>query len=348
MFKWTTTSFVNGANYLDGDPSWFLVKEGNITYSDANTSLPTTTTNEDEVSFTVNRNVKFFKDNITSITKAKWSLPEYGEMTIDFSKANLEVGDYRFYLYIRAIGNADPLYANDLIYKGRPVYIEFAVKDTDASKIAGSFVKTAKRWISLLYANQNIIKVSANGTKVTIKAINEFQRFFVAEIQKYDSEALTWAHDGAFVTLFSSDEDEDVFEITSKGKPGFGTYTDLIQNLRLPTNANTRFFRHQENEMPLVTGKYWQYVITQCTERPEMQGTSVLGQYNKSITTHVIFVEDGVQSAFNSALANLGVTITEVNVPKNQPSEDSGDSGNDNSGNANSGNSENDNPIVEP
>ena len=61
--------------------------------------------------------------------------------------------------------------------------------------------------------------------------------------------------------------------------------------------------------MPIVNGKYWQYSIVQCTERPEMQGTSVLGQYNKSITTHVIFVEDTVKSAFDTELAKLGVEI---------------------------------------
>ena len=314
MFKWTTTSFVNGTSYLNGEPEWFSAKSGTITYADGTTG---STTNTAEESFTVNRNVKFFKSNITGITKAKYSLPELAELEIDFSTAALTAGNYRFYLYIRSIGNADPFYANDMIYKGRPLYIEFKAVGTAATD-AESFKKTANKWIKLLYGNGNIVKVDYNSTKVTIKATDEYQKFYLAEIQKYDPQAVVWAKDGAFVTLYSSDENADaytsgVFSIVKPGKPGFGTYVQLTKDLRLPTNANTRYFRDQEDAMPIVTGKYWQYVITQCTERPEMQGTSVLGQYNKSITTHVIFVEDGVQKAFDSALTTFyGSAATRV------------------------------------
>ena len=320
MFKFSTTSFVNSSIYLNGDPAWFSVKDGTITYSDDDAAtakaLPTTTTNTDEVSFTVNKNVKFFKDNVTSITKAKYVEPELAELSIDFSKANLEAGEYRLYVYIRSIDNADPLYANDFIYKGRPLYIEFKATG-NATEDATNFVKTAKKWITLLFANGQIAKVSASGAKVTIKAVNEYQRFHIAEIQKYDPNAHVWSHDGAFVTLFSSDVtsdtyDEDVFTMVKTGNIGFGIYSQLIKDLRLPTNANSRFFRSQPNEVPLVTGKYWEYVVTQCVERPEMQGTSVLGQYNKSITTHVIFVEEGLQDAFDTDLAELGVEIKEI------------------------------------
>lgn len=336
MFKWTTTSFVNGLTYLNGEPSWFGVKNGTITYSDSDAAtakvMATETTNTDEQSFTVNRNVKFYKDNITKITRAQYVLPRLAELEIDFSEAALEAGDYRFYLYIRSIGDADPAFANDFVYKGRPLYIEFKAKGTAATD-AQNFVKTAKKWITLLYGNGQIVKVSLNGSKVTIKATDEYKQFYVAEIQKYDPEALVWAHDGAFVTLFSSDEnsdayDEDVFTIVEKGRSGFGTYTQLIKDLRLPTNANTRFFRDREDAMPIVNGKYWQYVITQCTERPEMQGTSVLGQYNKSITTHVIFVEDSVKAKFDTELAKLGVTITEIPETKASNESNEGQNGN--------------------
>lgn len=310
MFKFTTTSFVNGTTYLDGTPAWFGVKNGTITYADGTTG---STTNTDETSFTVSKNIKFFKDNIQSISRATYTLPELAELEIDFNTAGLTAGDYRMYLYIRSVDNADPMYANDMVYKGRPLYIEFKAKGTAATDAAG-FAKTANKWITLLYGNGQFVKVSASGTKVTVKATNEYQRFYLAEIQKYDDTALVYSYGGAYVTLLSSDPnsvayDEDVFKVTKTGKAGYGTYVQLTKDLRLPTNANTRYFRHQENEMPIVNGKYWQYSIVQCTERPEMQGTSVLGQYNKSITTHVIFVEDAVKSAFDTELAKLGVEI---------------------------------------
>lgn len=340
MFKFTTTSFVNGTTYLDGTPAWFGVSGGTITYADGTTG---TTTNTDEKSFTVAKNVKFFKDNIQSISRAQYTLPENAELEIDFSEASLTAGDYRLYLYIRSVDNADPFYANDNVYKGRPLYIEFKAKGTAATD-AAAFAKTANKWITLLYGNGQFIKVSASGTTVTIKATNEYQRFFTAEIQKYDDTALVYSYGGAYVTLFSSDPnsaayDEDVFTVTKSGKAGYGTYVQLTKDLRLPTNANTRYFRHQENEMPIVNGKYWQYSIVQCTERPEMQGTSVLGQYNKSITTHVIFVEDAVKSAFDTELAKLGVTITDY--PAAAASSNDNQGTNDNQGGSNEGTNNN-------
>lgn len=336
MFKWTTTSFVNGLTYLNGEPSWFGVSGGTITYSDSDAAtakaMATATTNTDEKSFTVNRNVKFYKDNITKITRAKFVEPRLAELEIDFSEAALTAGDYRLYLYIRSIGDADPAFANDFVYKGKPFYIEFKATGTAATD-AEKFEKTAKKWLNFLYGNGKVVKISRNGSKVTFKANDEYKQFHVAEIQKYDENALVWAHDGAFVTLFSSDPesaayDEDVFTIVEKGRAGFGTYTQLIKDLRLPTNANTRFFRDREDALPVVNGKYWQYVITQCTERPEMQGTSVLGQYNKSITTHVIFVENAVKSAFDTELAKLGVTITEIPETKASAESNEGQNGN--------------------
>lgn len=318
MFKFTTTSFINGSTYLNGEPAFFALKNGTFTYPQGASLDAATSTNTSETSFTVNRNVKFIKEAVTKITKCKYTLPENAEMTIDFSVATGVTGtdNFRLYLYIRSIGDADPMYANDFIYKGRPLYIEFQA-GSSAADTATKFAKTANKWIKLLYANGNIVKVTASGSKVTLKATDEYKKFYVAEIQKYDENALKWAHDGAFVTLYSSDENsaaytQGVFNVVKAGQQGYGTYTQLIKDLRLPTDANLAFWRNQENEMPIATGKYWQYVITQCTERPEMQGTSVLGQYNKSITTHVVFVEDSVQAEFNTMLASLGVTIEDA------------------------------------
>lgn len=304
MFKWTTTSFVNGT-YADGSESYKK-------FDDA---------------IRLNHGIVLKKDVVTSVTKAKWVLPKKDTLEIDLSKASLTPGHYRLYVYIRSVDNADPLYANDFVYKGRPLNLEFMVKSgQNTSAIAETIVKAAKKWITLLYENGDILKFDSSTSKVTISAVTEFQRLHLCEIQKYNPEALVWAHDGAFETILSTDKDSDeyndqVFAYT-QGRTGFGTYAQLIKDLRLPTNANLRLYADQRDEIPVINGKYWQYVFTQCVERPEMQGTSVLGQYNKSITTHVVFVEDGAQAQFDAdvtAAIKAATLIPENNAAASQP-----------------------------
>ena len=105
-----------------------------------------------------------------------------------------------------------------------------------------------------------------------------------------------------YILLINYTYKADFVTVSTPGPPGYGTYAQVIKDLRLPTNANTRFYRDKADEVPMVGGMYWQFVLVSCTERPEMQGTSVLGQYNKSITSHVIFVEDHVKADFLSDL----------------------------------------------
>lgn len=323
MFKYSTSTLINGLKYFNDQPAWFVNKKG---AAEMTQNGETVMEHEDadkavEDSFVLTQKEKFVKDSVIAVSRAKFVESQKEILTIDLDKADLtyEKGDIiRLFLYIRTANAADPMYANDFVYKGRPLFIE-AKAGKDASEAAENLKKAAKRWINLLFGDDRfIVKVKAEGTVVTIEATSCEQRFHAAEIQEFDPKAVIWAHDGAFVTMASMDKEsdafvEDMFEITQAGRCGFGTYSQILKDLRLPTNANTRFYRDLVDEVPLVNGKYWQYVVTLCTERPEMQGTSVLGQYNKSITSHIMFVEDAVKEAFEADLLSVltDTTLTE-------------------------------------
>ena len=299
MFKFVTSTLINGSTYVDGSAAFVA--------------------NETEKSLTLAHNCKFFKDNVTKITRAKYKLPVNDKLEIQIP-SDISAGLYKIHMYIRSTENCDPLYANDFVYKGRPLDIEFVVKQGDsANTVANTIKRKANKWITLLFDNNKIINVDASNNKVILTATSEYQRFFTVEIMKFDENLNKFAYDGAFKTVYSMDPESDeyasnVFTLT-KGNVGFLTYDYMMQNVRLATNANWMkghpLRKYQVDEIPSVNGKYWEYVFTQCTERPEMQGTSVLGQYNKSITTHVVYVEDGVKSAFETELVKVFGTLSD-------------------------------------
>ena len=59
---------------------------------------------------------------------------------------------------------------------------------------------------------------------------------------------------------------------------------------------------YQKAEMPIPDVTYVQYIFKTLTERPEMQGTSVLGQYNQSQTTHIVWVKLSDVTTFEAQL----------------------------------------------
>ena len=75
------------------------------------------------------------------------------------------------------------------------------------------------------------------------------------------------------------------------GKLGFGTYSWVLHNLRIPTSARTHAFALNQEESPILGAKYNQYTIHYCVNRGVL-GTNAVGDTVKSVTTHVFYVKD--------------------------------------------------------
>lgn len=247
-------------------------------------------------------------DSVVSIYKKPFSDPQYFEAIFDLStivnkyiiKETGGVG--RIALYIRLSGSQNSYYANDMVYKGKPFYIEFPIKDRDtAVSLAKRIVTIAKKYQNMVYENPLIdIEASADG-KVKITGTDEYQLLTKATLEWFNPSSKSYdccAYFGAF-----QDEAEGV--VVTQGKQGFGTFRQITKDLRLPTAANTRWSRIAQDETPIVGGKYNEYIITMCKNRGIMGG-DVVGQEVKSRTTHVFFVLDGEPTTkFDEAIQKL-------------------------------------------
>ena len=296
MYQFTKTTVINtNTDYTTGLPLFKAEAAGG--------KVPT-------AYLEIKRHAKFLKPNIVSISKAVYSEPKIAKATLDLAQLGATEGTYRIAMYIKlSLTSANSYYANDLVFKGKPLYIEFVWKNGEAAAtVAAKVAKIVKKYFIAVY-EKSLVKVSADGTKVIIDGTDEYQRFTKVDIEKYTEG--TEGRPGAFVVLKSAmptsqstDPDYNVNFTIEQGKDGFGTYQYVLKNLRLPTAANTSWTAINKDEAPILGAKYNEYVIRQCVDRGVMGGDAV-GEITKSLTTHVFFVNQTVSGAFETALTTV-------------------------------------------
>lgn len=310
MFNFTTTTVINtNQDYTTGLALWST--------QDATDDKP--------ASLNVKRHLKFIKDNVLSITKAEYSAPQMPVATLDFAHltAPTATTTFRIAMYIKLSNSANSYYANDLVYKGKPLYIEFVWKQGEtAAAVAAKIKDIAKKYMLLVY-EKDLVKISIDGTttsKVIITGTDECQRFERVDIEKFVEgdvpafgkfevvkSAMTEAH--------KTDSDYDANFTIVQGKEGFGTYQWILKNLRLPTAAKTSWTSVTADEAPILGAKYNEYVVRYCVNRGVMGGDAV-GEVTKSLTTHVFFVNQAISSEFETALKKIAPEGTLIDVPK--------------------------------
>lgn len=296
MYQFTKTTVINtNTDYTTGLSPLFEAKE-------ASGKVP--------AYLEIKRHAKFLKPNIVSISKAVYSEPKIAKATLDLAQLGATEGTYRIAMYIKlSLTSANSYYANDLVFKGKPLYIEFVWKSGEnATTVAAKVAKIVKKYFIAVY-EKSLVKVSADGTKVVIDGTDEYQRFTKVDIEKYTER--TDGRPGEFVVLKSAmptsqstDPDYNANFTIEQGKDGFGTYQYVLKNLRLPTAPNTSWTAINKDEAPILGAKYNEYVIRQCVDRGVMGGDAV-GEITKSLTTHVFFVNQTVSGAFETALTTV-------------------------------------------
>ena len=299
MYQFTKTTVINtNTDYTTGLPLFEAKAAGG--------KVPT-------AYLEIKRHAKFLKPNIVSISKAVYSEPKIAKATLDLAQLGATEGTFRIAMYIKlSLTSANSYYANDLVFKGKPLYIEFVWKNGEAAAtVADKVAKIVKKYFIAVY-EKSLVKVSAEGNKVVIEGTDEYQRFTKVDIEKYTEG--TDGRPGAFVVLKSAmptsqsdDPDYDENFTIEQGKDGFGTYQYVLKNLRLPTAPNTSWTAINKDEAPILGAKYNEYVIRQCVDRGVMGGDAV-GEITKSLTTHVFFVNQTVATAFEAALETVKPT----------------------------------------
>lgn len=251
----------------------------------------------------VRRVNKFLKSNVSAMYKRAASDPVIGKA--EFIITNPGAGIYRLKLYIRLSGSQNSYYSNDFVFKGKPFVYEFKIASnaTTATDVA----KEIKRVIDKIQAfyGDKYIKTEVAEDKLTIHGVDEYQLFTEAKIQKLNTAANNPLTNEVF---------EDVTEGTiTKSVEGFGTYTHILKDLRLPTIEARKFEAVNQEELPVPGAKYNQYIIEYKVDRGLFGGAAV-GQQVTSKTTHVFYVLDSLATKFETALKVLG-TIHEIKKP---------------------------------
>jgi hypothetical protein len=91
-------------------------------------------------------------------------------------------------------------------------------------------------------------------------------------------------------------KESDVVKEEKHGINGFGTYSQLIKDLRLPTLANTNWTSPSKNEMPIVGALYTQYIITYYAPSMSNPSFTAIGNRSMSETTHVFWVNTAAKT----------------------------------------------------
>lgn len=317
MFQFTTTNVINSnVDLTTGKPLW--------SSQEAKDDKP--------ASFNVKRVHNFLKDSVTAIYKAEATDPELAKVTLDLSQLDAKDGDsFRISIYVGlSQASQDSRYSNDMIYKGKPFSVDFVWK-TSAEKVAETLEKTIKKYDLLVYGDR-LLNVSHSGTFITIEATNEYQRFKTVNLEKFDEEAHFGMGEYTVVRALDDLTEKDTNAAVTEteegyfvGKEGFGTYSFLLHNLRLPTAARTEAFAPNQDETPVVGAKYNQYTVHYCANRGPL-GLNAVGDTVKSVTTHVFYVLSSLAADFEKGLTVVAPEEGIVEVPKKKTT--SGSTGN--------------------
>lgn len=301
MFQFTTTNVINSnVDLTTGKPLWSA--------QDKTSTKP--------ASLNVKRVNNFKSTGVVAIYKAEASEPENAKVTIDLTGVSATAGDVlRLSIYVGlSQASQDSRYSNDMIYKGKPFSVDFVWQDTAANS-AKKLVETIKKY-SLLVYGEKLLTASNSGAFITIKATNEYQRFKRVDLEKFEKTPDEYPYSGKYTVIKSlsnlasktSDQLNGTTEGFFAGKEGFGTYSFLLHNLRLPTSARTRAFGINQDETPIVGAKYNQYTIHYCANRGVL-GLNAVGDTVKSVTTHIFYVKSDLASNFEAALAKIGTVL---------------------------------------
>ena len=166
-------------------------------------------------------NTRFDAADIIDVQIKKPTVENLASVTFDMSKiipatSGQTVGA-RIALYIGlSMNSQDSFYANDYVYKGKPLYIEFSASyGESAGTVAARVKKIAEKYLLFTMGSEKILTVTENkftaeeisaaqegdaaygktagdskGT-ITISGVNGYQQIKKAILQKFDPEAVT-------------------------------------------------------------------------------------------------------------------------------------------------------------
>lgn len=265
MFNWTTTTLINKLPF-------YKVEEGKVR---------------------IGKHL-FEKRWVESIRKAEGHDFELCEATVDLSQVDFGTTKVaRLYIYVGLEGSEESIYANDWYRKGMPLSVSFAVgAAADMAKAIEDTVKTFNVFTKV----KKVLDVKAEGSVLTIKGTHEHQRLQKIAILVEDVNSILGEEEVKAEFVRGRKNAEGIITIVKEGVNGFGTYSQLLKDLRLPTAANNHWLSVHKDEMPIVGAKYTQYIINYYAPSTANPSFTAVGNRSMSETTHVFWVHEDLVS----------------------------------------------------
>lgn len=263
----------------------------------------------------IKRDFVFVKDCVKAIRKRAGYNAVMCKATIDFADsallAALKTGGAKTYcrldIYLGVEGAEPYIYSTPWVQKGMPFWIEFTVKEADEAATIAKNVADMLKKNHVFLCDKDLINVSVSGSKLILEGATEYQRFRKIEISTFD------AYDDYADKVAELDPTKDAatdIKLDERGKNSFGTYSQIIKDLRLPTAANYQWTHIRQVETPIVGAIYNQYIVEY--EAPATNdGLHAVGQRMTSHTVHVFWVKNDSDliSAWEAALATIGTVV---------------------------------------
>lgn len=276
----------------------------------------------------IKRDFVFVKDCVKAIRKRAGYNAVMCKATIDFVDsallAALKTGGAKTYcrldIYLGVEGAEPYIYSTPWVQKGMPFWIEFTVKEADEAATIAKNVADMLKKNHVFLCDKDLINVSVSGSKLILEGATEYQRFRKIEISTFD------AYDDYADKVAELDPTKTAatdIKLDERGKNSFGTYSQIIKDLRLPTAANYQWTHIRQVETPIVGAIYNQYIVEY--EAPATNdGLHAVGQRMTSHTVHVFWVKNdsNLISTWETALGTVG-TVVDVDATSDGDEDDS-------------------------
>lgn len=254
----------------------------------------------------------FDPKNIAAVYRTPYMSAEPAEhkLTVVAGKAGEAV---RLQIWVSEVGSIRPELQNAFLMKQLPFHFE-VISTGNAKNDAEALVEAinkmfAKKGSEKLFTAEVIeVKDKTNGTStydIVLKATDCYIRINKMQLAQVPGTGMDYNGWQNYTKLA-------VGEVVKEGREGNGTVARLVKNLRIPTSASLNPFGSDHGGKPVPGGKYDQYLIQYVVDRSHM-GHQVIGSVaDKSMTSHVLFVEEDAITDFEAALSAAGVQATEA------------------------------------
>ena len=260
----------------------------------------------------IKRDFDFYKDKegygkVCAIRKRAGYDATLCKATVDFTELESKLAPAegvtyaRFDLYLGVEGAEPFIYSTPWVQKGMPFWVEFTVKaGENATDIANNVAKLIKT-NHIFLQDKDLINLKVEGTKLVLEGATEYQRFRQIVISKF---ALTDDYSDEVAKLGDAN-----IVLSERGKNAFGTYTQIVKDLRLHTAANWQPLHIRKVETPIVGAIYNQYIIEYVAPATN-EGLGAVGQKLESTTTHVFWVknDESLINEWEAALKKIDPT----------------------------------------